>query len=579
SPRGGGAHGCGALRPDLGARDPRRAIARYRRARAGGDRGSRRGRGAPLRACAGDRPGRRAGPARDGDERWCAAGAGARRGRVRPAPLPADQPGVRASAADRVPAAAARTHAGRPRRDRRCVHPARRALAGGARRRARGKAHRVGQGRRRRRLGPVRGRYAARPRGRHVRRPRYRRRPPDLLRRGGAAMTEQAPRRLPRRLIGWGLALVTVVVVMVNQRGVGIARDEVVYIQNGTRYAGWWIGLVTFDHGITERSVTQTFGGPSPTDNNREHPALMKTLFGLSEQLLHGRLGVTDEVTASRLPSALLAGVAVLLVYVLVLELWGLAEAIVSALVLMLLPRALFHAGLACFAAPTMTLWFATVYAYWRGLDGRRWPWQAGVAWGLALATKHTALLLPFALGAHYLIVAWRAQRQAGSGLTVRAVIGFRWRVIVSLVVLGPLTLYLVWPWLWFDPVRHVRDWLAFHTGHVHYNYEYLGRNWNAPRFPWHVPLVTTLFTVPVATLAAAIAGAGAWVADRARHRRHAPGTLLALSAAASIGPFFLGTTPIFGAEKHWMPVLPSICIAAGVGVVWAARGVAGIVG
>jgi hypothetical protein len=34
-----------------------------------------------------------------------------------------------------------------------------------------------------------------------------------------------------------------------------------------------------------------------------------------------------------------------------------------------------------------------------------------------------------------------------------------------------------------------------------------------------------------------------------------------------------LGTTPIFGAEKHWMPVLPTICIAAGVGVGWAARG------
>ena len=36
-----------------------------------------------------------------------------------------------------------------------------------------------------------------------------------------------------------------------------------------------------------------------------------------------------------------------------------------------LLPRALFHAGLACFDAPSMTLWFATVYAYWRGLDRR----------------------------------------------------------------------------------------------------------------------------------------------------------------------------------------------------------------
>jgi hypothetical protein len=158
----------------------------------------------------------------------------------------------------------------------------------------------------------------------------------------------------------------------------------------------------------------------------------------------------------------------------------------------------------------------------------------------------------------------------------VRAVIGYRWRVIVSLAVLGPVTLYAVWPWLWFAPVHHVRDWLTFHLTHVHYNYEYLGRNWNAPPFPWHVALVTTLFTVPVATLAAAAIGAGVWIAQRLADRpdraRDAPALLLALSAAASIGPFFLGTTPIFGAEKHWMPALPTICIAAAVGVVWAAR-------
>ena len=384
-----------------------------------------------------------------------------------------------------------------------------------------------------------------------------------------------------RCLIGWVLAAVAAVAVVMNQRNVGIARDEVVYILNGERYADWWIGLVTFKHGPGERSVTQTFGGPAATDNNREHPPLMKTLFGLSERLLHDRLGVANEVTAARLPSAIMHGLAVLLVYFLVLELWGSAEAILAALLVMALPRAMFHAGLACFDAPTMTLWFATVFAYWRALDGRRWPWQVGVVWGLALATKHTALLLPFALAAHYVIVAWRAEatrRARGVVATARAMIGYRWRVIVSLAVLGPLTLYVVWPWLWFAPVDHVRDWLAFHTNHVHYNYEYLGRNWNAPRFPWHVALVTTLFTVPVATLAAAVAGAGAWIAGRSQQApvpRAAPGLLLALSAAASIGPFLLGTTPIFGAEKHWMPVLPTICIAAAVGVVWAARMVA----
>jgi len=394
-------------------------------------------------------------------------------------------------------------------------------------------------------------------------------------------VTGAAPPGRTARLAGWALGLAVAAVVMVHQRDVGLARDEVVYMQIGANYADWWIGLVTFQHGVSEASVTRSFGGPGATDNNREHPPVMKTLFGLSERL-GGALGIAP-VPAARLPAALLHGVAVALVYAMTLELWGLAQAVIAALLLAALPRALFHAGLACFDAPTMTLWFATVYAYWRCMDGRRWPWQVGVVWGLALATKHTALLLPFALGAHCCVLGVLAARRAppagatrvARGLAlVRAVVAYRWRVIVSLAVLGPLTLFAVWPWLWFDPVHHVRDWLAYHLNHVHYNYEYLGRNWNAPRFPWHVALVTTLFTVPASTLAAAVAGAGVWIAERGRAPR-APLLLLALSAAASIGPFVLGTTPIFGAEKHWMPMLPTICIAAACGAVWAARAAA----
>ncbi|MBS1123934.1 MAG: hypothetical protein H6Q90_6162 [Deltaproteobacteria bacterium] len=382
-----------------------------------------------------------------------------------------------------------------------------------------------------------------------------------------------------RRAVGWILAVLTTVVVIANQEQVGIARDEMVYMGAGDHYADWWGAYVTSLGGTISRpevtsraAITRTFGGPQVTDNNREHPPLIKTLFGISHRLLHDRLGV-NELTAYRLPSALLHGLLVLLVFSMVLELWGFGEAVVSALLVVFLPRALFHAGLACFDAPMMTLWFATIYTYWRCLDGRKWPWQVGVVFGLALATKHNALLLPFALGVHYLIAGFRE-----GGL--KGMVVFRWRVIVSLAVLGPLTLIAVWPWLWFDAYSHVKDWLAFHMTHVHYNFEYLGTNWNAPRFPWHVALVTTLFTVPVATLGAAVLGAGVWIANRrhGRGRTRAPGLLLVLSVVASMGPFFLGTTPIFGAEKHWMPALPSICIAAGVGTMWAARTLASFV-
>jgi 4-amino-4-deoxy-L-arabinose transferase-like glycosyltransferase len=372
------------------------------------------------------------------------------------------------------------------------------------------------------------------------------------------------------RAIGWALAAITFACVIVNQRDVGIARDEVVYMNAGSRYADWWLHL-------GKGGIAATFGGAPGGSNNSEHPPLVKTLSGLAHTVLHDDLlvmeqfvfhatpFVIDDLTAYRVPSALLHALCVLLVFTMVAELWGLAEAVIAALCLLLLPRALFHAGLDCFDAPIMALWFATVFAYWRCLDGRKFPWQVGVAWGLALATKHTALLLPGALGVHYIAIAWRARAPL-----------HRWRVIASLAVLGPAVLFLLWPWLWLDPIAHVRDWIGFHLHHVHYNYEYLGRNWNAPRFPWHVAIVTTLLTVPIATIAAAVVGVAAgiarWRRGEARDRERAPVLLLALSLVASMGPFVFGTMPIFGAEKHWMPALPTICIAAGVGAAWAAR-------
>ena len=388
---------------------------------------------------------------------------------------------------------------------------------------------------------------------------------------------------IPKRAVGWMLAVVTVAIVLANQGEVGLARDELVYMDAGDRYADWWLRLAAGDHGVSHDAITKTFGGKGATDNNREHPPVMKTLFGLSHRFAttatrdsyrlpgsaRGAAWLLDqiapsEVTMYRLPTAILHGVLVLLVFLMVLEVWGFAEAIVSGLLVMFLPRALFHAGLAAFDAPIMTLWFASVYAYWRCLDGRKWPWQVGVVFGLALATKHNAFLLPFAFILHYPIAALRATGPAG-------IIAWRWRVIVSLIVLAPLTLVAVWPWLWFDTIAHIRDWLTFHTTHVHYHFEYLGTNHNAPPFPWHVALVTTAFTVPTATLAASVVGFGRWIVARTSDPRM-PALLLVLAAAASVVPFFLGSTPIFGAEKHWMPALPTLCIAAGVGTVWAAR-------
>jgi hypothetical protein len=416
--------------------------------------------------------------------------------------------------------------------------------------------------------------------------------------------------------------------VLVSQRDVGLARDETVYMHHGSRYADWWIGLVRGQHDIMSAGViTSHFGGRGVTDGNREHPPLMKTLFGLSERLLHQKLGWLDRISAYRLPSAVMNGALVALIYLFAGALWGQAVGLLAALFLLLLPRAFFHAGLATFDCAVVTVWVAVLLAYWRALAERRWCLWLGVAYGLALATKHNAWFLPAVIVPHYLWVslargkAMPTTKPAAMGeeedpaepgpaaaeegpppgrlrtwlrWLVRGALATRPLVFVSLFVVGPLVLVALWPWLWFDTAAHLAAWVKFHLHHVHYNFEYLGVNWNAPPYPWHVPVVTTLLVVPVVTTLAAL-GAGIlmiaarkspWIAGAcpglcnaasgapatapgsAPDDARAPMLLLLLSAAVAMGPFLIGRAPIFGAEKHWAAAMPTLCILAGLGVV-----------
>jgi 4-amino-4-deoxy-L-arabinose transferase-like glycosyltransferase len=393
-----------------------------------------------------------------------------------------------------------------------------------------------------------------------------------------------------RWLAALAIGMVATVAVVRGQRSQGLVRDEVVYMNAGSRYVRWWIDLVDGKEGMTERpGIASHFGGPRSTDNNREHPPLMKTLFGLSKLVVHDELGWASRITAYRLPTALCFGLLCALVVLFAAAVFGLAEAVLAGVLTACLPRTFFHAGLATFDVPMMTFWFATLYAHHRALASGGWRVGLGLVFGLALATKHNALLLPLALGAHHAFVSWQLTARsaepgggagAGLGARLQRVVPTLWRRqlwgLVALVTLGPLFLIAVWPWLWFEPFAHIREWIGFHLDHVHYNFEYLGRNWNAPPFPWHVPLVTILTTIPVATLLATAVGAvtliGRARAGHAADPDRAPTALLVLSAVVAVGPFVFGRSPIFGAEKHFAAAFPTLTIFAGVGIVAAAR-------
>jgi len=394
--------------------------------------------------------------------------------------------------------------------------------------------------------------------------------------------------KLPDRIgwrdhvIGAALGLVYVVWLLATARSLGFPRDEGVYFRAGTDYVRWWRML--FDHGSAALSQSAIDAAWS---TNHEHPALMKTLFGVSWWLFHETWHVfRDASTAYRLPGMMSAGVTLWVIYLFGARAWSRRAGLVAAALFALMPRVFFHAHLACFDVPITALWILCVYVHWRaqerrGLGGTiAWAVAVGVVFGLALETKHNAWILPGVLVPHALFVHRR-------GLLRSLKVG---RVsipasLVSMAVLGPIVFYALWPYLWNDTLERVQWYVNFHLHHEYYNIEFLGKNYFGPPSPRAYLPVMIAATVPTVTLllfgvgafergAVGVRRLRAWVrrtlekpaGDAPPADPRETDLLLALALLAAVGPWFLPKTPIFGGTKHWMPAYPAMALFAGRG-------------
>jgi hypothetical protein len=376
------------------------------------------------------------------------------------------------------------------------------------------------------------------------------------------------PLGLGDRLSGWAVFVLTLLVLMVASRGQGNTRDEGYYFEAAPAYSGWYVelgrNLAAGQPGRSFRrdAIQRHFG------YNHEHPALMKTLFGLSERLFHQQWKLLGPEAALRLPTQVLAAFMAWAVFLFAARLWSRRAGLVAAALAVFAPRLFFDAQLACFDAPIAALWVLVVYAYHRSLEEPRWGWRAALLMGLALATKHNAFFLPFLLVAHYL---WLHRARLARRRLPPVPPVFVWMATLSLLVY-----FVLWPWLWFDTVARFREYVAFHVHHVYYNMEFLGRNYNKPPFPLSFPYVMTLFTVPVTTLALAGMGAAAMLRSSKnsmlqRSEKNVPGTapgaLIALNAVFPLAILTLTRAPIFGATKHFHAAIPFLALFAGYAV------------
>lgn len=370
------------------------------------------------------------------------------------------------------------------------------------------------------------------------------------------------------RWLAFALTLATVLLMAGTHEPIGYVRDEGYYFTAASRYEGWFLELGRsissgrLLHAFDDDVITRYWG------YNHEHPVLVKTLFALSHLVFTRWLGWMDDATAFRFPAFVFSGLVTLSLFLLARP-FGRAAAVLAPALFWAVPRHFFHGHLAAFDIPVVATWCGFLWAYARALSTARGAWVAGLMFGLALATKHNAFFLPFVVVLHWLVTDRRDLRAAGIVGAIGRVPAAMW----AMAILGPVVLYLHWPYLWHHPIDRIDWWLSFHRKHVHYPWQYLGMVLRAPPFPWAYPLVLEWLTLPLTTLVAVllasghtlVRAAGTFV-DRVRERVGGLDDyewLLLLGGAVSIAPFLTTQVPIFGGIKHWMPAVAIACVFA----------------
>jgi hypothetical protein len=365
---------------------------------------------------------------------------------------------------------------------------------------------------------------------------------------------------------------------LATARSLGFARDEGFYFRAGARYSHWFETLLS----RPSEAVQQSFIDGIWSENH-EHPALMKSLFGLSWTLFHEKWKIFDDAsTAFRFPGMAMMGMALWVTYLFGARAYSRRAGVLAAVLLGLMPRVFYNAHLCCFDVPIMAMWAWCIYVYWRSQvrGGLGWALAAGLVYGLTLETKHNAWFLPAVVVPHAFFIHRHAiARQLRAGRIALPA------TLVAMATVGPLVFLFLWPWMWNDTIQRLQGYFAFHLNHEYYNMEFLHVNYfSAPSPRLYMP-VMIVATVPAVTLALFAVGLfsraalhverfRAWAArqlGRAAARVAAPDRvetdlLFVLAFGVAVGPWLLPKTPIFGGTKHWLTAYPFLCLFAGHG-------------
>jgi len=290
----------------------------------------------------------------------------------------------------------------------------------------------------------------------------------------------------------------------------------------------------------------------------------------VSHRLFSLRLGWLPETEARHLHLLLLGAGTVFFTFLIAAEGGSLRGAFLGAFLLAVSPRFLGHSfnnpkdiPLACAAA-------GCLYFFLRRLRNGRVCWSLGilVLGGIAFASRFTYIIVVFIMFL-YLILNLVLDLTGKVPRSERA--GFPADLLLGIFLSLPLGL-LLWPYFWSETIPRFWEMLEFYALHpVQARVEvlYRGRTYLAGQdLPWHYAPVMLLVGLPLPALLAALGAAAAGGAAFFRRRARDPVLLLCLVwTGGGLIPFMLPGQRVYGGIRHFLFVVPAICILAGRGL------------
>jgi len=339
---------------------------------------------------------------------------------------------------------------------------------------------------------------------------------------------------------------------------VGLTWDEAIYLGTAARLA-LYLGDITradwydFDFDAMSRGFKAEYASyPRPWGSfsrpvidffwykeHRDHPPLGKALMALSLLCFNPFL---PTLWAARIATMLEFLVLMFCTYLLAAYFAGEKAGIFAALFLFLMPRVFAHAHIAALDVCVTMFWMAAVTAFVR-LRGWLGALVAGVLYGFATLSKISAAPIPLAL---FLYLLFNREEKI-------------WRVWAMSLV-GLMVFFLCWQAILYDFPKRIIEYIVVVAQRAHVPTYYLGTQYSDTNPPWHYPLLMTVLTLPVGTMAVALLGL--------LRRGIGKGVALILANLIVIyGIACLKFTPKYDGVRLFLQAFPFIACLAGFGM------------